>query len=666
MKAIRLAVAAAALALATPLFAADRFEALVSGYKNLQAGDAATVNGQTFKIGHMKITLNSGKAARVTAAGEPVGLFFVGQGSFQYVSTDKVEMPIVAYNAKKEAKLNANVQGTEAVLSDTFTEILLVGGGVELPQITGAGAGSVAEELKKNVELFDRDRNTPGEHQLIVQKLAYPAAKVVRAQIRGGGDNVVYVYDGAETTEESLSLLKSIDTQERTVKQWLRSPTISSLPIDRDRKTPPKAPYMLTNLDYTLLADGENAKMTATETIVRPAQAKVLRFTLNDLVIARAGVAPRKYRVNSIKDEAGRSLPFDFTDNSLLVSVDGIQGETIKLTFDIEGDYLYRPNGDAFWQLGVEPWFPQPDLNGQYYTVHSTVKVKKPFIAFAPGKTIRREQEGDYNVVENKLDSPVQFAVVHAGKYEYSEETRNGLTVRVAAYAGKNERASKQLTNLTYQIIEYYQFFLGPFPFDEFNIIQINDWGYGVAPPGTMFVTNQVFQPTMGELNRMFSTGSNELFAHEIAHQYWAHSLKMPSIEEQWLTESFADYSSALAMRKYKGEAVYNRIVAKWKQAAKDAGSVAPIALANRIAGDPQDAFMRRYGLLYNKGPYVLYALHKELGDDQFLTVLKSYQKSRRFKFGNTAEFANLIQFVTKKDYMPFFDKYYWGTEMPQ
>jgi aminopeptidase N len=62
----------------------------------------------------------------------------------------------------------------------------------------------------------------------------------------------------------------------------------------------------------------------------------------------------------------------------------------------------------------------------------------------------------------------------------------------------------------------------------------------------------------------------------------------------------------------------------------------------------------------------VLAALHKELGDETFLTFLKSYQKSVAWKFGSTKTLAALLQFMTKKDYMPFFDKYYWGTEMPK
>jgi hypothetical protein len=86
---------------------------------------------------------------------------------------------------------------------------------------------------------------------------------------------------------------------------------------------------------------------------------------------------------------------------------------------------------------------------------------------------------------------------------------------------------------------------------------------------------------------------------------------------------------------------------------------------ANRIAGDPMTAFQSRFGLLYAKGPYVLYTLHKELGDDQFLTFLKSYQKSRRWKFSSTAEAASLLQFITKKDYGPWFEENFYGTGFP-
>ena len=49
--------------------------------------------------------------------------------------------------------------------------------------------------------------------------------------------------------------------------------------------------------------------------------------------------------------------------------------------------------------------------------------------------------------------------------------------IRVATYAMKNSRAMKQLADVAASIIEYYEQFLRPFPFSEFNILKINAWG---------------------------------------------------------------------------------------------------------------------------------------------------------------------------------------------
>jgi aminopeptidase N len=68
---------------------------------------------------------------------------------------------------------------------------------------------------------------------------------------------------------------------------------------------------------------------------------------------------------------------------------------------------------------------------------------------------------------------------------------------------------------------------------------------------------------------------------------------------------------------------------------------------------------------VYEKGALLLAALHKELGDQVFLTFLKSFQKSFRWKFGSTRHVAGLLQFLTKKDFGPFFEANYWGTGMP-
>ena len=634
----------------------------VKEFESLAAApEVATVSGVSYSIGHLKVDLASGRAAYVLAGKERVGLYFRGNGTYRY-EAEASELPIVTANVRKS---DQKIDGS--TVSGKFDEILLLARGSALPALSGSGGAAVGDELSRHLEHFTRSRDIPAAHGYVLHELAFPEKKYVHAEMSGGGDLLVYNFDEGESAHESLHELRQLDVADPTLKRWLLPIVLSSQPIGLTHTAVAPAPFTLTAIDYTLIGDGDNAKLTMTETIARGAGQNAIRLGMMDVDIVRLGVAPRRYHVDSIVDaSSGRKLPFDHRQESLLVGLDGVSGDSVKLTFSISGDFLIRPNNDNFWQLGVINWFPQPDLGGQFYTIHSVVKVRKPFVPFAPGKTIARTQEGEFNVVENVVDTPVQFAVVHAGKYDIFEDKRGDVTIRVASYAGKNDRAAKQLTNIAFSVIDYYQFFLGPFPFPQVNVIQVNTYGYGQAPPGTIFITNEAFNSTLGELNQIFSQGINERFAHEIAHFYWGHVVKMPSGEEQWITESFAEYSAGLALKKLQGRAVFDRMVAIWKQRAGEATKAAPIAYANRISGDPMNAAIARQGLLYNKGPYLLYLLNKELGDDKFLTFLKTYQKSRRWKFGNTADMANLLQFLTKKDYMPFFEKYYWGGAMPE
>ncbi|MGZ4808248.1 MAG: M1 family aminopeptidase [Thermoanaerobaculia bacterium] len=668
MKSTRLAAFAALLFVCTSAQAA-RFNELLKNYRDLKLGATSSVSQTTYAVGHMNVTLESGTSARVMAGNDVAGIFFKGDGTFVYQSVDAIEAPVVAFNVKRQSHLASKVDAGTTTLTGTFTEMLVLVAGAALPE-TGATTGAVAPgspleaDFVSHRDLFAQE-NASSTHLLMQQRLAFPAAKVARLEFRGGRDELVYTFDGAESHDETLYTLHRPQFADSRIRKILFPAVLSRQPIDRDPRVTQSPAFYLTAIDYVLTADGDNANLVITESISRQnPQQGVLRFEMDDVAFTEAST--RRYHVASVTDEKGNAVPFDHEAGDLLVGVEGFTGDSLTLRFTIDGNFLIRWSGDNAWQLGTHAWFPQPALGGQFYTIHSVVKVKKPFIAFAPGDTIKRSEQGDDNVVENSVTEPVQFAVVHAGKYNVYEQTKGDLTIRVASYAGRNDRAGKQLSDLAFSIVAYYQYFLGPFPWKEFNIVQVNTFGYGQAPPATMFITNEAFNSIMGEENQFFSEGINERFAHEIAHQYWGHVVKMPSSEEQWLTESFAEYSAALVLRKYQGEAVYNRLVRKWKADAKLGTSVAPIALANLIEdSDPVEGFRLRFDLLYAKGPYLLSVLHKEMGDQMFLTFMKSYQKSFRWKFGSTNGVAGLLQFITKKDYQPFFEKYYWGTAMP-
>ncbi|MEO8585242.1 MAG: M1 family aminopeptidase [Acidobacteriota bacterium] len=670
------ACAAAFLVLALPARTQPTFEGVAKDWSQLGVKESRPVKDLRLSVGHATLTVKSGSAAYVVAGSEKVGIFIRGEGALEYLSVDTVEFPVLKYNVSKNSGLKPEFDGKSGTIRDRFTEVLWLAGGVPLPPISEEGEGSpLAEAFASHVKKFNRAYVTPASHQFVAWRLNGPDRPTVRAELAGGDEDLLYVFGGLDGRSESLSQVRKSASPDRALADRLVLINLSDQPIGRDRRDPIVPRFVLSHVDLSITASDKNdVAITAIETFNAVGGAsRVLLLDLYDTRFAFNNIGsldPRKLKIKGVFDESGSPVPFDHVKDEVAVGLPSplVAGAPVTLRFELEGDILYRPGGDNFWELGVEPWFPQPDLSGQYYTVHATVKVKKPFVPFAPGKTVRRVQEGEFNVLETRIDKPVQFMVALAGKYAYEEETQNGVTVRIASYGLKDTIGIRKLMKLSHKIIDYYTGFLGSFPFDEFNVIEINSWGFGQAPPGFMFITQEVFNPIGGDINQFFSQGTNERFAHEIAHQYWGHVVKMSSGEEQWLTESFAEICAGLLVRDLRGISDLRGLEAVWKTRAKDAADVAPIPLANRIRNrsDSRAASGHRTSLLYSKGPWLLDTIRRDIGDKPFLVFLNSCQATFRWKFGSTKMVQAVLEAVTKKDWKPFFDDYYWGIGMPK
>jgi len=640
---------------------------LAAAYANAALGPAARVEKVPIVISNLSIELTSGSAAPVLAGGETIGLFFRGQGTYVYHSTDKIETSLMEFEGKK---IGRKVEGGS--VKGSFDRLYLLAAGLPLPKIAdGARDEALDQAFKAHLEHWNGLLQTPSSHLLLRQKLDASASPVAVAQMAGHDDDV-YILDSLEGREEGLYAIltpPSGANMASNLRGALFPFQVAGQPFGRVRGPFVQPLFLLTAIDYTLTAgDGDAAKLAVMESIVpRGVPQSAFRFDLETGVYDERSNF-RSLNVDAVLDGAGNKLAFHFDHGSILVGLPSKMAVNtpFNLRFEISGNILYRLGNGNAWKLGTEDWFPQPGLNGQFYTVHSVVKVRKPWLAFTPGDTARRE-EGDFNVVESIVARPVQFAVAHAGKYAVFEQKHDDVTIRVATFNGANDLAAKTLSDLAYQIIKFYEPWLGPFPFKEFNIIEINDLGWGQAPPGTMFMTKEAFSPALGDENRYYSQGVNARLAHEIAHQYWGIVVKMGTTEEQWLTEAFAEWCAGQIVKQMKGESGYRGLVNTWRAEARDAGSFAPIPLANRIEVPwSSQGQMNRRGLIYDKGALLLEALHKQAGDENFLNAMRTIQGRYAWHFLTTNQVEEVFtHFDPRNDYHAFFQRYFWGTETP-
>lgn len=630
-------------------------------------GKYRQAEGLEFKIGHFTLALSSGTLAPMMVGDRQVGLYLDGAGTFSYNSVDPAEAAVLKTIVKSSSSLkpvpidNGVQLGSKVVRAVIWTTPDRMPAAEGDPVAEGDAVKTLDEKREDHLKLFAKAWDAPPSHLVVQQMLDGPGMDYAYVEMTTGGDRLIYRYDPMEERAEGLYSLLDLPF---TLPYGMRFPaTLSEQMIDRDRRAFSPHRYLLTDVTYTLDAPMKgNAKLEITETI-QPQQTaqRVFRFDLLSATYEDDG-GVRLVNLKKVTDEYGREISFQHTRDSLIVALPepAAANQAFKLKFSIAGDFLVRPGANSYWMLGTEPWFPMPGLNGQYYTVHSTLRVEKPFIGIAPGTTVSRTDEGDWNVVVNKIEKPVQFLCAMGGKYGIAEETKDGLTIRVASYGMRNKRAEKTQLNLARKLIAFYEPWLGPFPFDEFNIIEINELGWGQAPPGTMFITREAFTPL---LNDIWSQGVNHRFAHEIAHQYWGHVVKMGSLEEQWLTESFAEYSSSFAVKQLRGSSDYDKLRENWNTHTADSLEAASIPMSYRLLGTNKKAWFDRRNLVYFKGSVLLQALHKDLGDKLFVSFMRNYQIGLEWRFGTTRDMITLLKKLNGKDYTRLFEDAFWGTE---
>ncbi len=619
-------------------------------------------------VGHATFSLPSGTATPVLAGEKQAGVYLAGDGAFTYDSVNKDEFVVLRTNAK-DGDVKVTSTADKVTYSDRFRGVLLLGNG--LPEVTGAETAA-SPQYAEDRKVFDRDVFTgPIGHLFAYQAADAPAARLVYAEINGATHPIRYTYDDAHVHSETLVYLRKQMFRTGKYGDSLWGTLLSRQAINRGNREVAPARIRLTNVDVDLVGNlDEQGKLKVVETLI-PQQraANAVLFDLTDELTFDLELEPRRFNVRSVTDEKGNKLPFVHDADELLVGLaaPAPAGVPLTLRFEIDGNFLYRPDKSNYWELGIEPWFPWVQKQEMGFTFHSLVKVEKPFDVFASGTTVRRAAEGNYNVIETKLEKPVNAVAILAGRYFFDEETKNGVKVRVASFISKNPRAYKTLRNFTFTTIEAYEKFLGPFPFDELTIIEKAAFGYGQAPAGIVFIAKEAFAPKDEEANE-YVQGINMRLAHETAHQYWGSNVRTPSYDEQWLEEAFAEYSAMIFMRGTNLESQAQRQFNIWKQEAKDATNIATIPTANRIANaaTPDVAYRRRYGLVYFKGALLLAALHKELGDATFLTFMKSYQRSLREKYGTTADVMELLKVLTKTDHAAWFETNYYGTALPE
>lgn len=323
------------------------------------------------------------------------------------------------------------------------------------------------------------------------------------------------------------------------------------------------------------------------------------------------------------------------------------KGETVNICFEYSGhitiikDSEINRISDYYTELGIySPWFPLSEsLDEAYFNVKITTDNENIVV----GNNSKQEQ--NHWIINQKIPSnDCTFLISKYFKDNKYEANFGNICISIYYIENKHKPISKFLQERISVILKNYTNTFGHIDSQNISIVTVpRIQGGGYCRPGLIILPDR----NIANSHYKYQSENEEKYyfkylAHELAHLWW--SKANVSTWEDWLNESFAEFSCLSAIRDYYGEEEFIKTINKYRNNIKD---LPPIKGLDR---NHEKAF----DVLYTKGPVLLYELEQEIGRDTFRKLLNSIHTS---KADNTDMFLEKLLKHANKDIVNNFIK---------
>lgn len=329
------------------------------------------------------------------------------------------------------------------------------------------------------------------------------------------------------------------------------------------------------------------------------------------------------------------------SENELIVEIEAIYsktGEGLQRSVDpVDNEvYLYSQGETAFIR-NMYPCFDQPDLKATF-----DFKVIAPahweVISNNPVKnSIKAGDTKTWEFTTTPVMSTYITAVV-AGPYAYvQDEYKGAKTIPLGIYCRKSlfqHLDADEIFLITKQGFEYFEKVFGlAYAFDKYDQIAVVDFNWGAMENAGCVTFREellVFRSKVTE--RMYNARANTIL-HEMAHMWFGNLVTMKWWDDLWLNESFAEWSSYLALveaTKFTNSwAGFNAERKNWAYRQDQLTSTHPIA-TDMV--DIETVKANFDGITYAKGASVLQQLVAHVGRENFISGLQTYFAKHAYK----------------------------------
>jgi hypothetical protein len=283
------------------------------------------------------------------------------------------------------------------------------------------------------------------------------------------------------------------------------------------------------------------------------------------------------------------------------------------------GDYDVKINIDKDYILGATGYLQNPNEIGYGYEEEG-VKVKK-----------KRGDKLTWHFVAPQVHD---FSWAADPEYIHDKLTAKDGTVLHFLYKDNPEIKEnwKNLQPKTEELLLFFNEHIGPYPWDQYSVIQGGDGGMEYAML-TLITGERSFGSLVG------------VTAHELAHAWFQHLMATNESIHEWMDEGFTSYISDLAM---------NEVMDMNRENPHMGSYQSYLRLATSGVEQPQTTHADRYtynaaygAAAYSKGAVFLAQLEYIIGKENVQKTLNRYYDEWKFRHPGPNDFIRIAEKVS-------------------
>jgi len=337
---------------------------------------------------------------------------------------------------------------------------------------------------------------------------------------------------------------------------------------------------------------------------------------------------------------------------SIKITYNGKPQDSNYYAFDFS-NYGHKP---MIWTMsepfGARSWWPCKDVpSDKADSVDIRITVPNEFIAVSNGTLREKIINGESTTWWWHEQYPIATYLVSLAIYPYEVHYDNYLynnnadTMKIHFYnfPGLYKQFEKEIKKVKHMITLFANLF-GEYPFVEEK--------YGHAD----FLSRGAMEH---QTCSSFGFWGEEVFVHELAHQWWGDLITCKDFHHIWLNEGFATYCEALWFEGY-----YANMTASEYQMRSNLY----LGPGTIFVEDPENENIFDGGLSYSKGSWVLHMLRHIVSDSVFFDILQTYYDSPKHQYGTatTEDFQAICERVSGKELGKFFQQWIYDEWHPE